>query len=75
MIAEKPLEINAYIERGDGNGLGVVKTKAGKWPQLKSLSFTPGLIGLVFSIQRISKDKSDISISANWISSPFKNQF
>jgi len=67
MIAEKPLEINAYIERGDGNGLGVVKTKAGKWPQLKSLSFTPGL--------RISKDKSDISISANWISSPFKTQF
>jgi len=28
MIAEKPLETNAYIERGDGNGLGIVKTKA-----------------------------------------------
>lgn len=72
MIAEEPLEINAYIERGDGNGLGIVKTKAvinQNWQVASTqVSFTPGLIGLFLaqvSIQRIS----------DWISSSFKTQF
>lgn len=51
MIAE-PLEINAYIESGDGNGLGIVKPKAvmnQNWQVASTqVIFTPGLIGLVF---------------------------
>lgn len=60
MIAEEPLEINAYIERGDGNGLGIVKTKAvmnQNWQVASTqVSFTPGLIGLVFGAGFNSKD-------------------
>lgn len=86
IIAEEPLEINAYIERGDCNGLGRVKTKAvmnQNWQVASTqISFTPGLIGLFFGTGFNSKDfngsigyKSDISVSADWISSSFKTRF
>lgn len=80
MIAE-PLEINAYIESGDGNDLGIVKPKAvmnQNWQVASTqVTFTPGLIGLVFGagfcinprlrMKGSNGYKSDISVIADFI--------